>query len=55
LNVIERLWHWIKDHEFSNRIYPDYGTLLDAVCAMWRTLQSQRIQTVCRCSWLRES
>jgi transposase len=55
LNVIERLWHWIKDHEFSNRIYADYEALLEAVCTMWRTLSSQRIQSVCRCSWLHES
>ena len=55
LNVIERLWHWIKDHEFSNRIYADYDALVHAVCAMWRTLRAQRIQTVCRCSWLHES
>jgi transposase len=54
LNVVERLWHWIKDHEFSNRIYPDYDQLADAVCAMWQHLPTPRIQTVCRCSWLHQ-
>lgn len=52
LNVIERLWHWLKDHEFSNRVYPDYGVLLDAVCTMWVEVASSRIQSVCRCSWM---
>jgi len=54
LNVVERLWHWIKDHEFSNRIYEDYDELADSVCSMWQSLQSKRIQTVCACSWLPE-
>lgn len=55
LNVIERLWHWIKDHAFSNRVYPDYDELADAVSAMWQGLFPERIQSVCRCSWLHES
>ena len=55
LNVVERLWHWIKDHEFSNRVYPEYDELADAVSGMWRGLSPQRIQSVCRCSWLHEN
>ena len=55
LNVVERLWHWLKDHEFSNRIYPDYDHLVDAVSAMWQTLHPPRIQTVCHCAWLHEN
>jgi len=55
LNVVERLWHWIKDHEFSNRVYPDYDDLADTVCVMWQGLLSERIQSVCRCSWLHEN
>ena len=55
LNVVERLWHWIKSHAFSNRVYPDYKTLVDAVCGMWQDLRPERIQTVCNCSWLHEN
>jgi transposase len=55
LNVVERLWHWIKDHEFSNRIYPTYEDLADEVCVMWQHLDPARILTVCRCSWLPEN
>lgn len=55
LNVVERLWHWIKDHEFSNRVYPDYDELADEVCLMWQHLLPKRIQTVCRCSWMHEN
>ncbi len=52
LNPIERLWHWLKDHEFSNHVYPDYDDLADSVCTMWRTLQESRVQSVCRCAWI---
>jgi transposase len=54
LNVVERLWHWFKDHEFSNRVYDDYEELADSVCLMWQRLRPERIQTVCACSWLPE-
>jgi transposase len=54
LNVVERLWHWIKDHEFSNRVYDDYEALTDCICSMWQRLQPERIQTVCACSWIPE-
>jgi transposase len=50
LNPVERLWHWLKDHEFSNRVYPDPEVLLDAVADMWNTLTAERIQSVCRCT-----
>ena len=55
LNPVERLWHWLKDHEFSNRVYEDDEVLLEAVCAMWNTLTNERIKTVCRCSWTHEN
>lgn len=51
LNPMERLWHWLKDHEFSNRVYEDDEILLQAVCDMWNTLAKERIKTVCNCSW----
>lgn len=54
LNPIERLWHWLKEHEFSNRVYPDYDDLLEAVSDMWNTLTIERIQSVCACPWTRE-
>lgn len=54
LNPIERLWHWLKDHEFSNRVYPDYDLLADAVSNMWTTLTPERIQSVCSCTWTHE-
>ena len=54
-NPIERLWLWIKDHYFSNRIYRDYETLLEEVCRMWNRLDSARIQSVCRSAWIKHA
>jgi len=55
LNPVERLWHWLKDHEFSNRVYENDEALLEAVSVMWNTLTKERIKTVCRCSWMHQN
>ena len=52
LNPVERLWCWLKEHHLSNRIYRDYQDLLDAAGQAWNSLTAQRIQSVCRTSWL---
>ena len=53
LNVIERLWHWFKSHEFSNRIYDSYDSLVEELAKMWQALPDERIKSVCACSWTR--
>lgn len=55
LNPVERLWCWLKEHQLSNRIYRDYQDLLDAGTQAWNSLSTQRIQSVCRTSWLRHA
>jgi len=55
LNPVERLWHWLKDHEFSNRVYEDDEVLTNAVCDMWNTLANERIKTVCNCPWTHDN
>ena len=52
LNPVERLWCWLKEHQLSNHIYRDYQDLLDAGTQAWNSLTTQRIQSVCRTSWL---
>ena len=41
LNVVERLWHWIEDHDSSNRVYPNYDDLADAICTMRQGLPAE--------------
>jgi transposase len=49
LNPIENLWHYLKSHFWSNRVYEDYDALENAAMDAWRTavLDQQFIQTVC--------
>jgi len=53
LNPIERLWHWLRDHQLSNHVYIDYDDLFDSGCRAWNTLTPERLQTVCATSWIK--
>jgi transposase len=57
LNPIENLWHYLRSHHWSNRSYGDYDDLRQAVCEAWQAscLDSQRIQSVCRCEYTQSS
>jgi transposase len=49
LNPIENLWHYLKSHHWSNRVYEDYDALFDAAEDAWRTvcLTPSNIRTIC--------
>lgn len=36
LNPIENLWHYLKSHHWSNRMYADYEALEEASTAAWQ-------------------
>jgi hypothetical protein len=36
LNPIENLWHYLRSHFWSNRLYADYDALIDAATSAWR-------------------
>ena len=52
LNPIERLWHWLREHQLSNRIYIDYDDLFESGCRAWNTLTPERLKTICATSWI---
>jgi transposase len=52
LNPVENLWHYLKSHCLSNRVFEDYEHLLDAGTDAWQSLTPAIIQTVCRCDYL---
>lgn len=52
LNPVENLWHYLKSHFLSNRVFDDYDHLLDAGTDAWRSLTPAIIQSVCRCDYL---
>ena len=49
LNPIENLWHYLKSHFWSNRVYNDYDALERAAIDAWReaVLEKTLIQSVC--------
>ena len=53
LNPMENLWHYLRSHYWSNRIFGDYGDLCDAAEMAWRRSACDRatIQSVCRASY----
>lgn len=54
LNVIERVWLYLKERYLSLRVWPDYDDILDAVCDAWNKLLDEpgRIQSLTDADWL---
>ncbi len=54
LNPVERLWAYLRQHHWSNRVDADLGAVEAAAADGWRTvcLNAERIKTVCRCEYL---
>ncbi len=38
LNPVENLWHYLRAHYWSNRVYRDYEALLEVATETWRTV-----------------
>ena len=53
LNPVERLWHYLREHYWSNRVYKDLAALWAAATGAlgWVTADPERIKTVCRCEY----
>lgn len=52
LNSAELLWHWLRSHCLSNRIYLDYADLLQATDRAWLSLNTEILKSVCACPWI---
>ena len=54
LNPVERLWLYLREHYWSNRVYPDIDALEEAAVAGWRAvcLTPDKVKTICRCEYL---
>ena len=56
LNPMENLWHYLRSHYWSNRIYEDYEALLDAATKAWQEacLDHALVKTVCAAPYIKE-
>jgi transposase len=56
LNPVENLWHYLRSHHWSNRVYLDYEALRDAATESWRAvcLDPEKIRSICAAPYLNE-
>jgi transposase len=56
LNPVENLWHYLRAHHWSNRVYADYEALLEAATEAWRQvcLDPEKIRSICAAPYLTE-
>jgi transposase len=56
LNPVENLWHYLRSHHWSNRVYPDYEALRNAAAESWRVvcLEPEKIRSICAAPYLDE-
>jgi transposase len=54
LNPVENLWHYLRAHHWSNRVYADYDALLEAATEAWRMvcLAPEKIRSICAAPYL---
>lgn len=55
LNPAENLWHYLRSHYWSNRLYETWGDLKDAALTAWRSvcLVPELIKSICADTALR--
>jgi transposase len=55
LNPVENLWHYLRSHHWSNRLYPTWADLKQAAVAAWRAvgLVPELIKSICADTALR--
>jgi transposase len=56
LNPVENLWHYLRSHHWSHRVYLDYEALRDAAAVAWRAvcLDPEKVRTICAAPYLNE-
>jgi transposase len=56
LNPVENLWHYLRSHHWSHRVYPDYEALREAAAESWRAvcLHPEKIRSICAAPYLNE-
>jgi transposase len=54
LNPVERLWQYLRQHYWSNRIYANYNALLEAATEAWHRvcLNPPNIKSICRTTYV---
>jgi hypothetical protein len=54
LDPVERLWLYLRQHHWSNRVYRDIEAVEEAAVSGWRAacLDPARVRSICRCEYI---
>lgn len=52
LNPVERIWHYLRQHYLSNRIYRDYDQLEQKAGTALNLLSETRLRKLCAAHWV---
>jgi transposase len=54
LNPVENLWHYLRSHYWSLRVYADYEALEEAAMAGWRSvcLRPESVRSICAAPYI---
>jgi transposase len=52
LNPVERIWHYLKQHYLSNRVFRDQSHVHDETIKAWNYLEPEQLLTLCYTPWL---
>lgn len=53
LNPVENVWQFLRQNYLANRVFENYGAILDACCHAWRELIAapDKISSITHRSW----
>jgi hypothetical protein len=53
LNPVENIWQYLRQNQLANRVYEDYGAIVDACCDAWQKLAAKPaiIKTIGSRTW----
>ena len=55
LNLVERVWLYLRERFLSLRVFADYRAIVDACCDAWNRLIAEpgRLRSLCEQPWIR--
>jgi transposase len=55
LNPVENLWHYLRSHHWSLRVYKDYEALVEASVTAWRAvcMVPESVRSVCAAPYVK--
>lgn len=52
LMPMERVWHWMRQHDLSNRVFNDEAAIDRACAQSWNKLTADRFKSITATQWI---